>query len=66
MGVHVHQLMCGTLLVDVSVPSDFIVSPSIVQSGSTPLLRAAQEGHAEVAWFLLGNGSSVTEQNNVG
>ena len=50
-----------------SVPSATIVSPSLhVQSGTTPLLRAAQEGHAEVARFLLGNGSSVTEQDNVG
>ena len=50
-----------------SVPSATIVSPSLhVQWGSTPLLRAAREGHAEVARFLLGNGSSVTEQDNVG
>ena len=57
----------GTLLVDMSLPSESILSPSHhVQWGSTPLLRAAQEGHAEVARFLLGNGSSVTEQDNVG
>ena len=50
-----------------SVPSGSILSPSLhVQSGNTPLLRAAQEGHAEVARFLLGNGSSVKEQDNVG
>ena len=50
-----------------SVSSGSILSPSIfVQLGTTPLLRAAQEGHAEVAQFLLGNGSSVTEQDNVG
>ena len=58
---------CGTLLVDMSVPSYSLVSPSLpMQSGITPLLMAAQEGHAEVAQFLLGNGSSVTEQDNVG
>ena len=50
-----------------SVPSGSILFPSLhVQSGATPLLRTAQEGHAEVAQFLLGNGSSVTEQDNVG
>ena len=50
-----------------SIPPDSIQSPSLhVQWGSTPLLRAAQEGHAEVAHFLLENGSNVKEQDNVG
>ena len=51
-----------------SILSDSIVSPSLhdVQSGNTALLIAAHKGHAEVARFLLGNGSSVTEQDNVG
>ena len=41
-------------------------SPSLhVQWGNTPLLRAAQEGHTEVACFLLENGSTIEEQNNV-
>ena len=59
---------CGTLLVDMSVPSaGSIVSLSLrVQWGSTPLLRAAANGHAKVARFLMGSGSSVTEQDNVG
>ena len=48
-------------------PIRFHVSPSLhVQSGTTPLLRAAQEGHTDVARILLGYGSNVTEQNNVG
>ena len=58
---------CGTLVVDISVPSDSIASPSLhVQWGNTPLLIAAEKGHAEVARFLLENGSNVHEQNNVG
>ena len=49
------------------VPPESIVSPSLhVQWGKTPLLRAAQEGHAEIVRFLLENGSNVEEQNNVG
>ena len=47
-------------------PPDCIVPPSLhVQRGNTPLLRAAQEGHAEIARFLFGNGSNVQEENNV-
>ena len=47
-------------------PSDSIVSSSLhVQWGYTPLLRAARKGHAEVARFLLENGSNVQEENNV-
>ena len=43
------------------------MSPSLhVQWGNTPLLRAAQKGHGEIVRFLLGNGSKVEEQNNVG
>ena len=62
---------CSTLLVDTvcsyAVLLDSAVSPSLhVQWGSTPLLRAAEKGHAQVARFLLENGSSVTEQNKVG
>ena len=50
-----------------SVPSDSIVSPSLhVQENNTPLLRAAEEGHAGVACFLLNNESSIQEQDNVG
>ena len=45
----------------------FYISPSLhVQLGQTPLMRAAKKGHAEVVWFLLRNGSSVKEQDNVG
>ena len=59
--------MCVHVLVDMSVPSGSILSPSLhVQSGNTPLLRAAVNGHAEVTLFLLRNGSSVMEQDNVG
>ena len=59
-------VMWYTILVDVAVPSHSIVSPSLhVQWGNTPLLRAAQEGHAEVTHFLLENGSNVHEQNSV-
>ena len=65
--LHMCASSCGTLLVDMTVQSDSIVSPSIhVQWGSTPLLRAAQEGHVVVARCLLENGSNVHEQNNVG
>ena len=47
--------------------SDSVVSPSLhVQSGATPLFRAAEEGHTEMAQLLLGNGSSVAEQDIVG
>ena len=47
-------------------PSVSTASPSIhVQAGSTPLLLAAQNGHTEVACFLLDNGSSAQEQNYV-
>ena len=53
--------------VDMSVPSDYTVSPSLhVQEGTTPLLRAAQKGHGGVARFLLARGSSVQEQDKVG
>ena len=44
-----------------------IVPPSLhLQEGNTPLLRAAQKGHAEIVCFLLENGSNVEEQDNVG
>ena len=44
-----------------------IVSPSLhVQWGTTPLLRAAQEGNVEIVRFLLENGSDAEEQDNVG
>ena len=65
--VRTYTSWCGTLLVDILVPSDSIVSPSLhMQWGCTPLLRAAQEGHEGVARFLLEGGSSVQEQDNVG
>ena len=35
------------------------------QWGRTPLLRAVFSGHADVACFLLENGSDVHEQDNV-
>ena len=64
---YVYTSWCGTLLVYMSVPSAPNVSPSLhVQSGIAPLLRVARKGHAKVAQFLLGNGSSVTEEDNVG
>ena len=58
---------CHAVCVAMPVPSVSIVSlPSLhVQWGNTPFLRAAQEGHAEVALCLLENGSCVQEQNNV-
>ena len=57
---------CGTLLVDMSVPSDSIVSPSLhVQWGNTPHLRAVEKGHADIARFLLASGSVVYERNSV-
>ena len=63
----VHQLMWYTILAYRYVsPPDSIVFPSLhVQWGNTPLLRTAQGGHAEIARFLLGNGSDVQEENNV-
>ena len=36
-----------------------------VQWGYTPFLRAAQQGHAEVARFLLQSGSVFYEKNSV-
>ena len=52
--------------VDVSILTDSFVPLSLhVQWGSTPLLRSAQDGHAEIARFLLWNGSDVQEENNV-
>ena len=52
--------------VDVSVLTDSFVPPSLhVQWGNTPLLISAQGGHAEIARFLLWNGSDVHEENNV-
>ena len=42
------------------------IPPSFhVQKGSTPLLRAAKKGHANIVNFLLKNGSDVFEQNDV-
>ena len=65
--VRMYTGSCSTPLVDMSVPSDSIMSPSLhVQEGTTPLLRAAQDGHTGVALILLLNGSSVQEQDNVG
>ena len=63
----VHQLMWYTILVYRYVnPPDSIAFPSLhVQESTTPLLRAAQKGHAEIAHFLLRNGSDVQEENNV-
>ena len=50
-----------------SIPPKYIVFPSLhVQEGTTPLLRAAEKGHAEIVRFLLENGSDVEEQDNVG
>ena len=52
--------------VDVSLLTDSLVPPSLhVQGGNTPLLISAQEGHADIARFLLWNGSYVQEENNV-
>ena len=49
------------------VPPESIVSSSLhVQEGTTPLLRAAEKGDAEIVRFLLKNGSNVEEQDNVG
>ena len=62
-----HTRSCDTLLVDMAVPSDSIVSPSLhAQFGYTSLLRAAQKGFGEIARFLIARESSVQEQNNVG
>ena len=64
--VRTYTSRCGTLLVDMSVPSDSIVSPSLhVQWGYTPHLRAVEEGHADIARFLLASGSAFNERNNV-
>ena len=58
--------LVDVIQVDVSVLTDSFVPPSLhVQWGDTPLLRSAQEGHAEIAHFLLRNGSDVQEENNV-
>ena len=52
--------------VDVSILTDSFVPLSLhVQGGNTPLLISAQKGHAEIACFLLWNGSNVQEENNV-
>ena len=65
LSAQVHQLMWYTTSRYVS-PPDSIVLPSLhVQLGYTPLLKAAQEGHAEIARFLLESGSDVQEENNV-
>ena len=37
-----------------------------MQWDKTPLLRAAEKGHAAIVRFLLVNGSDVEEQDNVG
>ena len=64
--VRTYTSSCGALLVDMSVPSDSIVSPSLrVQWGYTPLLRAVGEGHADIAHFLLSSGSVFNERNSV-
>ena len=50
-----------------SIPPEYIVFPSLhVQEGTTPLLRVAEKGHAEIVRSLLENGSDVEEQDNVG
>ena len=36
-----------------------------VQYGATPFLLAVARGHIEVAGFLLDNGSSIRERNDV-
>ena len=36
-----------------------------MQDGDTPFLLAAAMGHVEVAGFLLDNGSSILERNDV-
>ena len=65
LSANLHQLMLCTTSRYVS-PIRFHVSPSLhMQWDSTPLLIAAQVGHAEVAHFLLENGSSVQEQSDV-
>ena len=65
--LHMYVCKYEFILVDVSVPSDSIVSPSFhVQWGRTPLLRAAQNDHGGVARFLLARGSSAQEQDHVG
>ena len=52
--------------VDVSILTDSFVPLSLhVQGGNTPLLISAQKGQAEIARFLLWNGSNVQEENNV-
>ena len=52
--------------VDVSVLADSFVPLSLhVQGGNTPLLISAQKGHADIARYLLWNGSDVQEVDNV-
>ena len=47
-------------------PLHSIVSLSLhVQWGYTPLLRAVEEGHADIARFLLASGSVFNERNSV-
>ena len=67
LSAQVHQMMCYIHYYKSFVsPPDSIVPPSLhVQRGYTPLLMAAQEGHAQIARFLLGNGSNVQEEKNV-
>ena len=36
-----------------------------VQYGETPFLKAVARGHVEVAGFLLDNGSSILERDDV-
>ena len=58
--------LVDVIQVDVSVLTDSFVPPSLhVQWGSAPLLSSAKEGHAEIARFLLWNGSDVQEEDNV-
>ena len=67
--MHKYTNRCGTYTTSryMSVPPDSIACPTLhMQRGNTPLLRAAGNGHAEVARFLLENGSNVEEKDNVG
>ena len=62
------QLTCGTITLVTHPQASLCIIFHLSlneQRGKTPLLLAVFKGHAEVAQFLLENGSDVHEQNNV-
>ena len=62
----VYRHSCGSYVIFCACyPVTYFIISLNEQWGKTPLLRAAVNGHAEVARFLLDSGSDVHEQDNV-